>query len=127
MTTPNLPQVVLEAFEVAQRMTARFDGFVVVRLIDADAFLDPSWLPHRAPRRSVEVFAGVTGILVVPMDQGADLDATEIQYPVVLDESGGLFAEDASALGFAVLCQVRRGMLAIAQQVAPRARGLLGP
>lgn len=123
----DLPLAVLDAFEVAQEVADRFPGTVILRLIDPDAFLDPSWMPHRAPRRSVEVFVGALGVLVVATDRGERLYVEEVLLPPVLDESGGLLSEDETALHFAVLWQVRRAMLAIAQQVAPRARGLLGP
>lgn len=64
MTSPDA--TVLAAFEAACVLAAEFPaGVVVPRLIDADAFLDPSWLPHRAPRHSVEVIVGLLGVVVV--------------------------------------------------------------
>lgn len=69
MTSPDA--AVLAAYDAACDLAEQFPpGTVVPRLIDADAFLDPSWLPHRAPRSSVEVIVGLLGVVVVGTGRG---------------------------------------------------------
>lgn len=119
----DLPAAVEASLIVAERVAGESPGTVVARPVVPGVLVESPLLPHRGPRNLIEILVDGSGVVVV----GTGWDSTRPVYWAAYPLPREVCDVTLLALRAVLTFHVRFAAIALAQQVAPRARGLFGP